>query len=70
MVHPALLRPSTATAPAAGKRQAERHSAPATLAAAKRLAHRLGLWGAAQYRPELHYMRGGRTAGAKSLAAN
>lgn len=34
---------------------------------AKRLLRRLGRWTGSGYRPELHYMRGGRTAGAKSL---
>jgi hypothetical protein len=36
---------------------------------AKRLLRRFRLWADSGYRPERHYMRGGRTAGAKSLAA-
>ena len=53
MIHPALLR-TTAT-PSWG-----------TL---ERLLRRLNLRKPTGYRPELHYMRGGRTSGAKSLAA-
>jgi hypothetical protein len=36
---------------------------------AKRLLRRLNLWTGSDYRPERHYMRGGRTAGSKSHAA-
>ena len=59
MVHPALLR--THATPAAAARQRPP-------GAAKRLLRRLNRWLAPDYRPERHYMRGGRTAGAKSLA--
>ena len=61
MVRPAaLLRTSAAPAPAAAGRPQD---------AAKRLLRSLSRWMAPEYRPERHYMRGGRTAGAKSLAA-
>jgi hypothetical protein len=68
MVHPALLRTPTALAFAAGQAPASR-SGRDLLAPAKRLLHRVNRWVDSGYRPELHYMRGGRTAGAKSLAA-
>jgi hypothetical protein len=59
MVHPALLR-TTATPSSVG------HSGRGTL---ERLLRRLNPRKPTGYRPELHYMRGGRTSGAKSLAA-
>jgi hypothetical protein len=68
MVHPALLR--TSTAPGSAARWSPAGSpgwGPAVYA--KRLLRRLNRWLAPDYRPERHYMRGGRTAGAKSLAA-
>ncbi len=68
MLHPALLRTSVAPGSAAGRRPAGR-SGWSFPEPAKRLLRRLGDWTAPGYRPELHYMRGGRTAGAKSLAA-
>ena len=68
MVHPALLRTSATSDTAAGRSPAG-HSGRRALETAKRLLRRLGRWRASGYRPELHYMRGGRTAGAKSLAA-
>jgi hypothetical protein len=68
MVHPALLRTSTIPGSAAGWSPAGRPGrGPAEHA--KRLLRRLNRWLAPDYRPEQHYMRGGRTAGAKSLAA-
>ena len=71
MVHPALLRSPATLAFAAGRPPADRRRAgDGTLPeAAKRLFRRLNRWAAPRYRPERHYMRGGRTAGAKSLAA-
>ena len=60
MVHPALFRPSALSAPVTGR---------VPLETAKRLLRGLNRWIAQDYRPERHYMRGGRTAGAKSLAA-
>ena len=67
MVHSALLRTSATPGSAAGRSAAGR-SKWGTL-------ERRGGCSAAEprkpagYRPELHYMRGGRTTGAKSLAA-
>ena len=58
MVHPALLR--TATPSSVGR---------AGWDVLERLLRRLNPRKHAGYRPELHYMRGGRTSGAKSLAA-
>ena len=70
MVHPALLRSPATLAFAAGRSSADRRSGAGSLPeAAKRLVRRLDRWTAPRYRPERHYMRGGRTAGAKSLAA-
>lgn len=68
MVHPALLRTFALPSPAAGRSPADR-SGRRLLQTAERLFLRLNRRAAAAYRPELHYMRGGRTAGAKSLAA-
>ena len=68
MAHPALLRPFGAPVFRGGQRSADRFGS-GLAAAAKRLLRRLNRTAAAGYRPELHYMRGGRTAGAKSLAA-
>ncbi len=68
MVQAALLRPPTALAFAAGQAPASRFGRD-LLAPAKRLLSRVNRWVDSGYRPELHYMRGGRTAGAKSLAA-
>jgi len=66
MAHPALFRTSFASGFAANGPAAH---APEwkPLEPAKRLLRRLGRWAGSGYRPELHYMRGGRTAGAKSL---
>ena len=59
MAHPALLR-TTASPSFVGR------SGWGTL---DRLLRRLNRRKPAVSRPELHYMRGGRTSGAKSLAA-
>ena len=59
MVHPALLR-TTAMLSSVGR---------AEWGVLERLLRRLNPRKHAGYRPELHYMRGGRTSGAKSLAA-
>ncbi len=66
MVHPAILRTSFAFGPAMGHPAA---FAPEwkPLEPAKRLLRRLNQWTGSGYRPERHYMRGGRTPGAKSL---
>ena len=68
MVHPALLRFPVPTALAAGRPRTKR-SGWVPSEAAKHLFRRLNQSLASGYRPERHYMRGGRTAGAKSLAA-
>jgi len=68
MAHPALLRVPASLGSAAGwPPEGRRGWRP--LDAAKRLLRRCRLWMESGYRPEQHYMRGGRTAGAKSLAA-
>ncbi len=68
MLHPALLQVSVAQGSAAAWSPAGR-SGWRPLEPAKRLLRRLNRWMDSGYRPERHYMRGGRTAGAKSLAA-
>ncbi len=69
MVHPALLRTSPASGSAAGWSAAVAgRSEWSPLDLAKGLLRRWNRWAASGYRPERHYMRGGRTAGAKSLA--
>ena len=68
MVHPALLRTFSAQGAAVGRSPAG-GSGWAPLEPTRRLLRRLERWTAPGYRPERHYMRGGRTAGAKSLAA-
>ena len=68
MVHPALLRTCVASGPAVGRSPLGR-SAWKPLESAKRLFGGLHRWMHSGYRPERHYMRGGRTAGAKSLVA-
>jgi hypothetical protein len=67
MVHPALLRTFALPGFAAGRSEA-RASRWGTLERIKRLLRRLNPRKPEGYRPELHYMRGGRTTGAKSLA--
>ena len=68
MVHPALLRTSVPLASRADRPPVHgAFWAPAGFV--RKLHRRLTWWMASQYRPERHYMRGGRTAGAKSLAA-
>ena len=67
MLHPALLQVSVAQGSVAGWSPAGR-SGRSPLEPAKRLFRRLNRWMDSGYRPERHYMRGGRTAGAKSLA--
>ena len=69
MVHPALLRTSTASGSAAGWLPAAGRSEWSPLDLVKALLRRWNLRMVSGYRPERHYMRGGRTAGAKSLAA-
>ena len=70
MVHPALLRTSTASGSAAGWLPAAAgRSEWSPLDLVKALLRRWNLRMVSGYRPERHYMRGGRTAGAKSLAA-
>ena len=68
MLHPALLQVSGMPASAAGWSPAGR-SEWRPLEPAKTLFRRLNRWMDSGYRPERHYMRGGRTPGAKSLAA-
>jgi hypothetical protein len=68
MVHPALLRTFATPNSAAGRSPAGR-SGWRLLGLAARLFGRPNRRSAKGYRPELHYMRGGRTAGAKSVAA-
>ena len=67
MVHPAFFRTSLVSGYVA-----DRSSAYVPewkpLEPAKRLLRSLNLWVGSGYRPERHYMRGGRTPGAKSLA--
>lgn len=68
MVHPALLR--TSAPPAYKASRPSMHGGFRTLPRyTERWLRRLNLWVASNYRPEQHYMRGGRTAGAKSLPA-
>lgn len=68
MVHPALLRSLSTLGSMAG-RAADGRIGRGPGKRAARLLRLLG-WPVPQgYRPELHYMRGGRTTGAKSLAA-
>ena len=69
MAHPALLRTFVAPAAAARRSPAAGPFGRGLLEPAKRLLRNLDRWTAPGYRPERHYMRGGRTAGAKSLAA-
>ena len=69
MVHPAQLRFPAARGRAAGLPPGADRAGRAVEAAARKLLRRLNAWWASGYRPERHYMRGGRTAGAKSLAA-
>ncbi len=72
MVHPALFRTVAAAgfAPVRSPAAAARRSGRALQKPAARMLPRfLEGWAAPGYRPERHYMRGGRTAGAKSLAA-
>lgn len=68
MVHPALLRTFALPGPAFG-RSPVGSSGWRFLGTAKLLLRRLNGRAATGYRPEQHYMRGGRTTGAKSLAA-
>ncbi len=68
MAHSALLPVPVMPGSAAGWSAADR-SGWAPLDSAKKLFRRLNRWMASGYRPERHYMRGGRTPGAKSLAA-
>ena len=68
MVHSAFLRTHAPSVSRAANPPARRGSR-ALPGYAERLLRRLNLWVASTYRPEQHYMRGGRTAGAKSLAA-
>lgn len=69
MVHPALLRTSDTRDLAAGRSPTADSLARAAGETARALLGRLNLWWKSGYRPERHYMRGGRTMGAKSLAA-
>ena len=71
MMHPALLRTPAAPAFAVARPPAAAARRPGRAAPerAKRLLHLLSAWTDGGYRPERHYMRGGRTEGAKSLAA-
>jgi hypothetical protein len=59
---PVVLGPAVAGRPLAG-RPAWKLPEPV-----KRLLRRVHAWTGDGYRPERHYMRGGRTPGAKSLA--
>ena len=68
MAHPAFFRTSLASGFVAD-RPAAYASEWKPLEPAKRLFRWLDRWIGSGYRPERHYMRGGRTAGAKSLAA-
>jgi hypothetical protein len=68
MVHSALLRTSATPGYAAGWSAAGRLNW-GTLERLGRLLWRLNPRKPVGYRPELHYMRGGRTTGAKSLLA-
>ena len=68
MAHPAFSQIPVASGPAAGWPLGG-HPGWKPLDPAKRLLRRFRLWMDSGYRPERHYMRGGRTAGAKSLAA-
>jgi hypothetical protein len=67
MVHSALLRTSAASGYAAVRSAARPKWG--TLERLRRLWRRLNPRKPEGYRPELHYMRGGRTTGAKSLPA-
>lgn len=69
MVHPALFRASPRAASAAGRPSAAGGFAAGATATAARVLRLVSVWAASGYRPERHYMRGGRTAGAKSLVA-
>jgi len=68
MSHPALFRPALVSGYALDRSPA---FAPAwrPLEPAKRALRSLNVWMSSGYRPERHYMRGGRTLGAKSLSA-
>jgi len=68
MDHPAFLRASTTLASKASRWLVGR-SGWRPLELAKLLFRRANRGAQKGYRPELHYMRGGRTAGARSLAA-
>jgi hypothetical protein len=68
MANPALPRVLVAPGSAAGWLPGG-HPGRGVQAPAKQLLRRFRLWMDSGYRPERHYMRGGRTAGAKSLAA-
>ena len=68
MVHPAYLRASFASGSVVD-RPASYAPDWKPLEPALRLLRRLSLRFESRYRPERHYMRGGRTPGAKSLAA-
>ncbi len=67
MAHSALLPVSVMPSSAAGW-SLEGRSGWRPLEPAKKLFRRLNDLMAPGYRPERHYMRGGRTAGSKSLA--
>ncbi len=69
MAHPALLQAFVVAGPATVGRPLVDPSAWRPLASANRLLRRAHRWMNTGYRPERHYMRGGRTPGAKSLAA-
>ncbi len=68
MANPALSQALVAPGSAAGWPPGD-HPGQGRQAPAKRLFRRFRLWMDSGYRPERHYMRGGRTAGAKSLVA-
>lgn len=68
MVHPALFRASLVSG-FSFERVPTYAPAWKPLEPAKRALRSLNAWMASGYRPELHYMRGGRTFGAKSLSA-
>ena len=68
MAHPAFLRASFASGSVAD-RPAPYPPEWNPLEPALRLFRRLSLRSSHRYRPERHYMRGGRTPGAKSLSA-